>query len=384
MSIVHRGAVWRGDATDSQIVAERGRCPGKSGRRTALFIALGAILAGLLACAGGGSGDAGTEPAGAAESPGPSDLPAPDRGMGERPITERRPFAVGSTSAALVDTRRPTPGVPQQGIAAVPRRNIDLIVLYPTDEGTPPADPGGLDDDRAPPADSGAAPAEGPFPLLVFGHGWNGSGASLLAPASRWASAGYVVALPTFPLSRAGIAVSDDLVHQPGDISFVIDTLLARSADPGDRLAGRIDADRIAVGGHSLGSATVFGFENSCCHDDRVRAIVAISGGPAPYATGAYEATYTTPLLLVHGAADPGVSSAISEAVFAQTPGPLRLLLLDDGDHTSLFGGEDGAILDRVLVAWLDEELGIDPTATDGLEAEVTATGRGSLRSKHA
>jgi predicted dienelactone hydrolase len=302
--------------------------------------------------------------------------------MGERPITERRPFAVGSTTATLVDTTRPTPGVPGQGIAAVPRRTVDLIVLYPTDEGTPPTDPTGLDDGREPPADSGAAPVGGPLPLLVFGHGWNGSGASLLAPASRWASAGYVVALPTFPLSREGIAVSDDLVHQPGDVSFVIDTLLARSADPDDLLADRIDPDRIAVGGHSLGSATAFGFENSCCRDDRVRAIVAISGGPAPYATGGYDATFTTPLLLVHGVADPGVNSAISEAVFAQTPGPMSLLLLDDADHTSLFGGEDGAVLDRVVVAWLDRQLGIDPAATDGLEEEVTATGRGSLRSK--
>ena len=102
----------------------------------------------------------------------------------------------------------------------------------------------------------------------------------------------------------------------------------------------------------------------------------------APYATGAYDATYATPMLLVHGVADPGVSSAISEAVFAQTPGPMSLLLLNEGDHTSLFGGEDGVILDRVLVAWLDQELDIDPTATTGLEEEVAATNRGSLRSK--
>ena len=342
-------------------------------RRTVSFIALGVVAAGQLACSGASSGDAGPEPAGAVEAP-----PGPE----EQPLPERRPFAVGSTTATLVDPSRPTPAVPDEGIVATPERTLDLIVLFPTDEGDPPNDTTGLDDDREPPPDSDAAPAAGRFPLLVFGHGWNGSGASLLAPASRWASAGYIVALPTFPLSREGIANSDDLVHQPGDISFVIDTLLARSDDPDDPLAGRIDADRIAVGGHSLGSATVFGFENSCCHDDRVQAIVAISGGPAPYATGAYDATYATPILLGHGVADPGVSSAISEAVFAQTPGPMSLLLLDQGDHTSLFGGEDGAILDRVLIAWLDQELDIDPTATTGLEEEVAATGRGSLRSK--
>lgn len=330
------------------------------------YIAVSAIVLALLATAGADDPDhaAGDEPPTTTTT---TTEPAP--------IPDRRPFGVGSHTETLVDTSRTTPAAPDRGVAAADDRTIGLTVLYPTDAEAPPTDRGGLVDHIDPPPDTDdAEPAAGPFPLLVFAHGWSGSGASLVAPATRWASAGYVVALPTFPLSREGIATDIDRPDQPGDISFVIDTLLEREDYP-------IDADRIAVGGHSLGSVTVFGFENSCCEDPLVKAVVAISGGPLPYAAGTYDAMFATPMLLIHGRKDP-VYPAISEAVFAQTPGRFGLLLLDEADHTSHFGGEDGAILDRVLVAFLDRELDVDPTAWDGLEEEVAATGRGSLQSK--
>jgi predicted dienelactone hydrolase len=248
-----------------------------------------------------------------------------------------------------------------------------------------PANDAGIVDGIDPPADTTPSTvADGTFPLLVFAHGWEGSGASLLGPASRWAGAGYIVALPTFPLSRHGIGSNVDTINQPGDISFVIDTLLDDGNDDAVHLGGHIDADRIAVGGHSLGSATVFAFQNSCCKDPRVKAIVAISGGPQPYSTGEYDEQFSTPMLLMHGAKDPGVTSAISQAVFDRMgmPGTMSFLLFGEGTHTSHFAGEDGALLDEALVRFLDDELGIEPGAFDGLEAEVAASGRGTLRSK--
>ena len=342
-----------------------------------MFITLGAIALVLLSTATAYWDDPGEASEDASPSIDTTDTTEP------APIPDRRPFGVGSHTETLVDDSRTTPAVPVTGIAADDDRTIGLTVLYPTDGEAPPTDDSGLVDGIDPPPDTDhAEPAEGPFPLLVFAHGWNGSGASLVAPAKRWASAGYVVALPTFPLSQEGIATDIDVVNQPGDISFVIDTLLERSDDPDDPLAQRIDPDRIAVGGHSLGSATVFGFENSCCEDPRVKAVVAISGGPLPYSTGDYDTTFATPILLIHGSMDPGVNPAISEAVFAQTPGRMGLLLVDEGTHTSLFESADGLLLDKVLVAFLDRELGIDPTAWDGLEEEVAASGRGSLQSK--
>src|ERR671930_612347 len=72
-----------------------------------------------------------------------------------------------------------------------------------------------------------APPAEGRFPLVVWAHGWNSTGETFLPYAELWARQGYVVALPTFPLSREGVADGDDVQNQPGDVSFVIDQVLA-------------------------------------------------------------------------------------------------------------------------------------------------------------
>jgi predicted dienelactone hydrolase len=304
------------------------------------------------------------------------------------PLTERRPFQVGARTETVVDKSRKTPALPSHQLAEQPSRTIPLTVLYPTDVKQPPADSNGIADGGdnqppPPPPDTKDAPVSpGKFPLLVFAHGWNGSGTSLARPARNWAAAGYVVALPTFPLSHQGIAESSDVVNQPGDVSFVIDTVLAEAKAEGSYLHDHVDTDRIAVGGHSLGSVTAFGFENTCCKDPRVKAIVAISGGPQPYSTGAYDKTFATPMLLIHGGKDPGVCPCISKAVFDTTPGRFSLLMLDNATHTSQFFGEDEKVMDEVMVAYLDQELGINPQAMDGLEAKVAASHRGSLRSK--
>ena len=75
----------------------------------------------------------------------------------------------------------------------------------------------------------------GPFPLIVFGHGFAllpGSYAKLL---NAWTRAGFVVAAPVFPVENEhapGGPDENDLSNQPGDMSFVISRLLASSANP--------------------------------------------------------------------------------------------------------------------------------------------------------
>nr|BFE71822.1 hypothetical protein GCM10020092_051230 [Actinoplanes digitatis] len=78
------------------------------------------------------------------------------------------------------------------------------------------------------PAD-GAAPAAGRFPLVLFSHGLTSRPEDYEAILARWARAGFVVAGPTYPRTSYGAADFDalDIVNQPADASFVIDSLSA-------------------------------------------------------------------------------------------------------------------------------------------------------------
>lgn len=113
-----------------------------------------------------------------------------------------------------------------------------------------------------------SAPATGtglPVILLSHGHGGSNNLSSLngYAPlADLWAAAGFVVVQPTHLSSRT---LSRRLAGAPGapffwrsraeDMSHILDRLdEIESAVP--RLAGRVDRDRIAVAGHSLGGHT--------------------------------------------------------------------------------------------------------------------------------
>ncbi len=100
---------------------------------------------------------------------------------------------------------------------------------------------------------------EGPFPLIVFSHGLGGSKDSFAPVTSHWASHGYVVVQPSH--DDSGVGFRDGGMHPPmekvrerlANITTVLDGLeTLQSLVPS--LAGRIDADRIAVAGHSYGS----------------------------------------------------------------------------------------------------------------------------------
>jgi dienelactone hydrolase len=203
---------------------------------------------------------------------------------------------------------------------------------------------------------------------------------TFLAFAESWAREGYVVALPAFPLSREGVGVFEDVANQPGDVSFVIDELTA--LDDVDPLAGHVDGERIAAGGHSLGSVTTYGVAyNSCCLDERIDATITVAGGSLPFEGGDYDDPPATPMLLVHGAADQLVDVATGDAMFDLAEYPIWYLRPDGADHVTVFSGEPGRLLDEAATAFLDVQLRDgDPAALDAVGDEVASTGAGDWR----
>lgn len=132
----------------------------------------------------------------------------------------------------------------------------------------------------------------GPYPLVVQAHGFDGHPRKFTQLATAWAEAGYVVAVPAFPLTndRSGAPnVVGDYVNQPADVAFVIDEVLRLSTGGHPVLGGRVDEARIGVSGLSLGGSTIYGLAfNDCCRDDRVDAVALMSTLPLPYADDRY------------------------------------------------------------------------------------------------
>ena len=75
-----------------------------------------------------------------------------------------------------------------------------------------------------------------PAPLILLAHGFNGHPRKFTDLARRWAEAGYVVAVPRFPVTNDEFSESDpafvnariaDLAAQADDVVFVIEKLRA-------------------------------------------------------------------------------------------------------------------------------------------------------------
>jgi dienelactone hydrolase len=179
--------------------------------------------------------------------------------------------------------------------------------------------------------------APGRFPLIVFSHGLGALGRLYFVILEAWAAAGYVVAAPDFPLSRAGApggATSDDYVNQPADVRFIIDEMLRLDADPSSGLHGRIAGERIGAAGQSLGGLTTFGVTlNTCCRDPRIDAAVPMAGLLWPFPDGAYDGAGAPPTLVIHGDADDTVPYSEALTAYATLHAPKALLTLIGGGH---------------------------------------------------
>src|SRR5271168_189042 len=139
-----------------------------------------------------------------------------------------------------------------------------------------------------------------PYPLVVYSHGYMSQFKEGEYILDFLASHGYVAVSTDFPLSNGsapGGAVVSDVVNQPGDISFLIDQMLARSKQPDNMLHGTVDGERIAAVGLSLGGLTteLVGLDPKL-RDPRIRAAISMAG-PSQFFTSDYFAGDNIPFM---------------------------------------------------------------------------------------
>jgi dienelactone hydrolase len=211
-----------------------------------------------------------------------------------------------------------------------------------------------------------SADGNGPWPLVVFGHGFATTPFRYRRLLRAWAAAGYLVAAPLFPLGNAhapGGPDENDILNQPRDMRFVITRLLAASASPESPLHGLVDATRIAVAGQSDGAETAFAtaFQRPW-HDRRVRAAVILSG--AELGSHVSLISHGPPLLAVQGTADRINPPVYTLDLFHAAGRPKFLLLLRRAGHLRPYTvpGRPLAAVERVSIAFLDHYLRGGPT----------------------
>jgi fermentation-respiration switch protein FrsA (DUF1100 family) len=230
-----------------------------------------------------------------------------------------------------------------------------------------------------------AARTWGPFPLVVFGHGFDVTPSLYARLLHAWAQAGYVVAAPLFPLensSAPGGPNEADLTNQPGDVSFVISSILASSHLAGGQLSGLVDSSAIAVSGQSDGGDTALavGYDQRY-RDPRVTATVILSGAEIP-ASGSF--TFPSngpPLLAAQGTADTVNPPGFTTTFFEAASRPKYLLRLLGAGHLPPYSEQQPqlSIVQRVTVAFLDGYLKHRPAQLRRLGNLGTVPGAASL-----
>jgi predicted dienelactone hydrolase len=214
----------------------------------------------------------------------------------------------------------------------------------------------------------------GSHPLIVFAHGF----ALTPAPYSRllraWASAGFVVAAPVFPLENAnapGGPTESDLVNEPRDLSVVIDRLLSGV------LAGEIDPTEIAVAGHSDGGVAALAVAyDRRFRDRRIRAAIVMSAAPLP-GMGGFP-PHGPPLLAAQGTADPINPPATTASYFGLAGRPKFLLWLLGASHRPPYTDEEPqlGIVERATIDFLAHYLEGRPLSAFEQAARRTALTR--------
>jgi dienelactone hydrolase len=277
-------------------------------------------------------------------APGPAQATSGGRGLGTARGEQR--FGVGEIVVRYTDHGR--------------GRSFTTVIRYPA-----AGDKSGTDV-------LGAAPARGagPYPLVVFAHGYDIT-PNPYAPLLRaWVQAGYVVVAPIFPYTNPGAPGGpneSDLVNQPGDVSFVISQIRTASAQNHGILSRLIDRTQIAVSGQSDGGSTALAAAyNTNYLDHRIRAAMIFSGAYISGVGGYDFPAGSPPLLAVQGTADTTNNPGNTYHYFGSARRPKFLLSLLGAPHLGPYTNQQPylGIVERETVAFLDRYLKGQPAAS--------------------
>jgi hypothetical protein len=254
---------------------------------------------------------------------------------------------------------------------------------------------------------AGAAPAtsSGPFPVVVFAHGYDVTPDTYTSMLDYWVKAGFVVVAPLFPDenenevaalggpdSLAGSEAERDLYSEPSDLAFIIDTVAEDATHPVAGPAGvlyrLVDPSRLAIAGQSDGGDAVaaLAYDSNYSSDwasltVRPSVVAVLSGAPLA-GTQYYRVPASRPLLVVvQSAADECNFPQESTELYDSLGGDKWFLELYDSNHLGPYDSSSAAALVvRATTAELfDVGLGLSGAPSATIVSQVRRSGVGEL-----
>ena len=307
--------------------------------------------------------------------------------------TSTSPTAAGTVGIGLrtviwTDTNPHAGGVsnPAPGGSAGPRTLVTDI-FYPSVGGSKSAAKRGLGPDYG----------AGPFPVVVFAHGFDTLPSTYAPLLKSWVNAGFIVVAPLFPdenaneISSLGAAsnqqlgeAESDIVNEPYDIAYVVTKVESGASGEASSgvgwLKGLAVPGKYALAGHSDGAQAVAAlvYSQAQAYGSTYAALPTKPFGVLIFSGSELSGTYAPPAspppaLFVQSAVDQCNLPQYAGTLFHDLGGGFFLKLLGAHHFAPYVGlGPAAPLVESATTAFLKAALAGNPTL-DELNSSVTS-----------
>jgi dienelactone hydrolase len=209
---------------------------------------------------------------------------------------------------------------------------------------------------------------KGPFPVVLFSHGYGGYPEQSSFLTDHLATWGFVIVAPD-SRSRDLHAVLTNTTqtgsHDVTDLRQALTMVRSMNTKAGTLLTGKLDFTRVASLGHSAGGGAAITLAN----DNDIRTYIGLApaaGTPPP----------SKPGLIMQGTSDMVVPEPGTLKLYGKLKGPKRLVLIDQAGHTVFddgctIGAAQGGLVKFINTLGLPAQF--TKIATDGCVAPDVA-----------
>lgn len=301
-----------------------------NGRRWGLVAAV--VVTGLFGAACSGNSES-SDPTTTTTTSLPASVPAAPGGPDDPAFAEPGPFEVGVTTLSLPDRKVEVWYPATDDVAGAPVATYSQLDALPENLASlaPSLLPAGTDPSiltvtmtdtyrDVPPSGSG------PFPLVLFSHGFGSFRLDASALARGMASWGFVVAAPDHLERNRAALITGQVVREPArDVQVLLDTITL-VGEAGGVLEGLADTELVGAVGHSAGGRAAL----SALSEPQIDVAVGWAAAgradvPAP----------PKPSMNIAARVDVLVPIEEVEATYAGLAPPKRLVVVDGAGHNS-------------------------------------------------